>query len=110
MANPVPAVFFPGISLSANNEIVFTTSNVSPGPATFPELSNAEADPSSGDIRDMAYAILSRIASASPSPPLQFSSQSSSLANSEFPNYIRNIDLTFSLEASGTEELLDEPS
>lgn len=111
MPNPVPSVYFPGISLSGNNEIVFTTANVSPGPATFPELTNAEADPTSGDIRDIIYAILMRISErhgvANPKP--QQSSATSSTTASEFPRYQRSVTLFFNLVPSGTEELLDEP-
>jgi len=105
MANPVPSVYFPNVSLSGTNELSFNTgSHAFP---TFPSLTNAEADPSSGDIRKMAYAILLRIAerhgTASPQP--LFSSASSEALSDTFPYHRRVISLVFVSQPSGTEEV-----
>lgn len=110
MANPIPSIYFPGISLNGNSELVMTTGNLSP-PGTFPEMSNAEADPTTGDIRDMAYSILLQISRrhdiAAPEPVQSVASDS--VGSSAFPNYTRIVSLRFVLSPSGTEELLDEP-
>lgn len=110
MANPAPSVYFPGISFNGDSELVMTTGSLSP-PGTFPEMTNAEANPTTGDIRDMAYAMLLQISRrhdiAAPEPVQ--SAASDSVGNSTFPNYTRIISLRFVLSASGTEELVDEP-
>jgi len=108
MPNPVPSTYFPSISISANNEIVFSVDSAG---ATFPLLSNAEANLTTGDIRDMAYAMLMGISQrhgVSSPVPVQ-SSAADSISNSDFPNYVRDVTITFNLEPSGTEELADEP-
>lgn len=105
MANPVPSVYFPSVSLSGANELSFNTAgHASP---TFPELTNAEADPSTGDIRKMAYAILLRIAErhAAANPQPQFVSATSEPLADEYPNHRRVITLTFVVQPSGTEEV-----
>lgn len=109
MPNPNPSVYFPAISKNANNELVFTTAD-SGGTKTFPLLTNAEANPSTGDIREMAYAILYQISinhQALGSPPV-YASGSSSIGNLAFPEYQREVVLRFTLAPSGTEELLPE--
>ena len=109
MPNPIPSVYFPGISLSAVNEVVFTTTSASP--ATFPELTNAEANPDTGDIREMAYAILVQLSSrhgfASPQPVM--STATDAVGNAAFPDYLREITVIFNIAPSGTEQLRAEP-
>lgn len=109
MANPVPSVYFPGIGLSAANEVEFKTSGAAT--PTFPELSNAEADSGTGDIRKIAYAILRAIhanhAAASPQPT--YVSSTSQPESDDYPNHRRVITLTFITQPSGTEEVRQEP-
>lgn len=115
MPNPVPSTYFPGVSLSATNDLVFTTSNASPGQVTFPELTNAEANPSSGDIRKLGYAILLAIAerhqnfSPSSSRPA-FATAASAISSSDYPNHARVITMQFTVAPSGGEEVIAEPS
>ena len=108
MPNPIPSTLFPNISINANNEIVFNTSNhANP---TFPDLTTAEASESTGDVRKIAYAILKRIQNLYPaiSPAPLYMSASSSVTDGGYPNHVRTIQVSFVLEPGGTEDVANE--
>jgi hypothetical protein len=110
MANPIPSSYFPGVALTANNELEFSTAG-SAGTKSFPLLTDAEANPSTGDIREMAYAILSAINqnhNLMVSRPVQ-ANVNTGTSSGEFPEYFRSITIELNLAPSGDEQLLPEP-
>lgn len=109
MPNPVPSTLFPNVSINANGELVFNTSNhASP---TFPDLTTTEANEVTGDIRKIAYAILKRIEDRFPTiaPAPLYMTAADSVSDGGHPNHIRNIRTSFVLQTGGTEEVANEP-